>query len=255
MKRLEGQRVILTGAAGGIGSLVATRLRSEGAIVTGVDRVECTVCDDSIIADLSSEAGLADLSVKLAALQVNMLVNIAGLQYFGPFEQQAADNIWLGYAVNLIAPATLSRAVLPQMQARRSGQIVNIGSMLGAIKYPFFATYSSAKAGLQGLSEGLRRELHGSGIAVTYVAPRAARTAFNSPAVMRFMELTRMQSDEPQFVADRITHAIITRKAETFIGFQERIFMRLNALLPSLIDAGLTKQTAKARRIFTSPTA
>jgi short-subunit dehydrogenase len=122
--------------------------------------------------------------------------------------------------------------------------------MLGAVKYPFFASYSSAKAGLQGLSEGLRRELNGSGVAVTYIAPRAARTAFNSPAVMRFMELTKMKTDEPDFVADRIVAAIIGRKKEVFIGFQERMFMRLNALLPRLIDAGISPQTAKARHLF-----
>ncbi len=255
MKPLEGQRVILTGAAGGIGSLVAARLRNQGAIVTGVDRIDCPACGETIIADLSTEAGLADLSAKLAALHADMLVNVAGLQFFGPFEDQPAANIWLGYAVNLIAPATLSRAVLPQMLARGSGQIVNIGSMLGAIKYPFFATYSSSKAGLQGLSEGLRRELHGSGIAVSYIAPRAARTAFNSPDVMRFMELTKMQTDEPDKVADRIVNAIIKRKPETFIGAQERMFMRLNALFPRLIDTGLAKQTARARHLFTSPSA
>ncbi len=252
MKPLEGKRVVLTGAAGGIGSLVAARLAALGAELTGVDRIESPSCDASIIADLSSEAGLAALSAQLAGMQVDILINIAGLQYFGPFEQQAADNIWLGYAVNLIAPAALIRAVLPQMQARSSGQIVNIGSMLGAVKYPFFAAYSSSKAGLQGLSEGLRRELHGSGIALTYIAPRAARTAFNSPAVMRFMELTRMQTDEPAFVADRIVAAIVARKAEVFIGFRERMFMRLNALLPRLIDAGIASQTAKVRHLFTS---
>jgi short-subunit dehydrogenase len=255
MRPLEGKRIILTGAAGGIGSLLATRLRENGAMVTGVDRVDCPACDDTIIADLSTPAGLAEISTALAQAHVDILVNVAGLQYFGPFEQQPAENIWLGYAVNLIAPTALARAVLPQMQGRGAGQIVNIGSMLGAVKYPFFVSYSSAKAGLQGLSEGLRRELHGSGIAVTHIAPRAARTAFNSPAVMRFMELTKMQTDEPDFVADRIVSAIIGRKAEVFIGFQERMFMRLNALFPRLIDAGLTAQTVKARQLFSAPTA
>jgi short-subunit dehydrogenase len=70
--------------------------------------------------------------------------------------------------------------------------------------------------------------------------------------VMRFMELTKMQTDEPERVADRIVAAILGRKAETFIGVQERIFMRLNALFPRLIDAGLVKQTAQARHLFTS---
>jgi short-subunit dehydrogenase len=250
MKPLEDKRIILTGAAGGIGSLLAERLRELGAHLTGVDRVDCSTCDETIIADLSTQTGLAELSGTLSNARVDMLCNVAGMQYFGPFEHQNADNIWLGYAVNLIAPATLIRAVLPQMQARRTGQIVNIGSMLGAIKYPYFATYSSAKAGLQGLSEGLRREVAGCGIAVTYIAPRASRTPFNSPAVMRFMEIAKMQTDEPDVVANRITSAIVARKKEVFIGFQERMFMRLNALMPGLIDAGLSAQTIKARQIF-----
>lgn len=250
MKRLEGKTIVVTGAAGGIGTLVCARLSALGARLIGADRVDCPACDETILADLASEEGQRALADALAARQVDILVNIAGLQYFGPFERQAVDNLWLGYAVNLIAPAVLARAVLPQMQARKSGQIVNIGSMLGAVKYPFFASYSSAKAGLQGLSEGLRRELHGSGVDVTYIAPRAARTAFNSPAVMRFMELTKMKTDEPDFVADRIVAAIVGREKEVFIGFQERMFMRLNALLPRLIDAGISPQTAKARHLF-----
>lgn len=250
MRRLDGIRVVITGAAGAIGSRVATSLSAAGAHVTGIDRDDSPACDESLVADLASEAGLATLAEQLGAMRVDMLVNIAGLQYFGPFEEQSADNLWTGYAVNLIAPAALIRAVLPQMQARRSGQIVNIGSMLGAIKYPFFASYSSAKAGLQGLSEGLRRELVDTGIAVTYIAPRAARTAFNSPAVMRYMALTKMQTDEPEFVAEKIVAAVLAQKREVFFGFRERLFMRLNALLPGLIDAGIARQTASARALF-----
>ena len=250
MRRLDGQQVVLTGAAGGIGSLVAARLRDCGAWVVGVDRVACTTCDESIIADLSSESGLADLSLDLAARRVDILVNIAGVQYFGPMERQAPASIWLGYVVNLIAPATLIRAILPQMQARKTGQIVNIGSVMGAINYPFFAAYSSSKAGLQGLSEGLRRELHGLGIAITHIAPRAVRTAFNNSDVNRFMDLTGMAADDPAVVADRIVAAIVGRERDVVIGFRERLFMAINALLPRAIDAGLSAQTIKARSLF-----
>lgn len=250
MQRLDGHQVVLTGAAGGIGSLVAARLRQHGAWVIGVDRIDCPDCDDSILADLSSEVGLADLSRDLADRRVDMLVNIAGVQYFGPMERQAPASLWLGYVVNLIAPAQLIGAVLPQMKARKTGQIVNIGSVMGAINYPFFATYSSSKAGLRGLSEGLRRELHGLGIAVTYVAPRAVRTAFNNHDVNRFMSLTGMKADEPAAVADRIVAAILARDRDVTIGFRERLFMVLNALLPRAIDAGLSSQTIKARGLF-----
>jgi short-subunit dehydrogenase len=250
--QLEGKQIVLTGAAGGIGSLVAVRLRAHGAHLIGVDRLDCPACDETIIADLASEAGLNSLGATLAARKVDMLINIAGFQYFGPYEQQDMSNIWLGYAVNLIAPAALIRAVLPQMIKRKSGHIVNIGSVMGSINYPFFAAYSSAKAGVRGLSEGLRREMAGRGIDVSYVAPRAVRTAFNNAAVMRFMEMTKMHPDDPEFVADRIVQAILQRRKETFIGFRERLFIRLNALFPRLIDAGLAGQTAQGRQLFPS---
>lgn len=250
MSRLDGKRVVLTGAAGGIGSLVTAMLRDKGAHVTGVDRVDCPACDDAILADLSTPEGLAKLSEQLAARSVDILVNSAGLQYFGPIERQEPANIALGYMVNLVAPATLIRAVLPQMQARKSGQIVNIGSVLGSINYPFFATYSSSKAGLHGLSEGLRRECHGGGIDVTHVSPRAAKTGFNNAAVNRFMELTGMTADDPDHVAGQIVDAIVKRRRDVSIGFKERMFIRLNALLPGLIDAGIASQTVTARQLF-----
>lgn len=250
MKRLDGAEIVITGAAGGIGSLVAARLRATGAHLTGIDRVDCPACDETVIADLSNQNGLAELGSVLDSRRVDILINIAGMQYFGPLEKQDPGNIWLGYVVNLVAPATLIRAVLPQMRERGSGHIVNIGSVMGSINYPFFASYSSSKAGLRGLGEGLRRELHGLGIDVTYIAPRAVQTAFNNADVNRFMKLTGMTTDAPERVADRIVKAILGSEKDVSIGFRERIFSQLNAVLPRLIDMGLSSQTLKARQMF-----
>ena len=105
MPQLEGKRIALTGAAGGIGSLVAERLAYAGAHLTGVDRFECPQCDETIIADLGSEEGLSALFERLANRHVDILVNVAGMQYFGPYERQEPANIRLGFLVNLIAPA------------------------------------------------------------------------------------------------------------------------------------------------------
>lgn len=247
---LAGKRVVLTGAAGGLGSLVAVRLRVAGATVIGVDRAPCPVCQEAIVADLSSAEGLDILASELAASHVDILVNLAGLQYFGLAEEQGAAGIRLGYAVNLVAPVTLALAVLPQMRARKSGQIVNIGSIMGSINYPHFATYSSAKAGLRGFSEALRREVGALGIDVTYVAPRAARTAFNSAKVREFLELVKMKADEPDDVCGAIVDAIERRRKDVFIGFPERLFVALNGVVPRLIDRGLAAQTTKARQLF-----
>ena len=250
MRRLDGRSVVLTGAAGGIGTLLAQRLRGAGAHVTGVDRVACLACDESLMVDLASSADLAGLAETLDAREVHILVNAAGVQYFGPFEEQEQGSIGLGYAVNLVAPAVLIRAVLPGMLMRGEGQIVNIGSVMGAVSYPYFAAYSSAKAGLKALSEAVRREIGDYGVHVTHVSPRAVATAFNSASVNRFIAETSMTADAPERVADRILAAMLARRKDVVIGVAENFYSRLNAVFPRVVDAGLSGQAAKARRLF-----
>ena len=169
---------------------------------------------------------------------------------FGLHESQTVDELALCYRVNLLVPAVLARAVAAPMRARGNGQIVNIGSVLGAIPYPWFAAYSSSKAGLAALSQGLRRELIGSGVTVSHINPRAARTAFNNIQVNRFLEITGMKADEPEWVAERIAQAILSRRETVNIGTMERIYAALNALSPKLIDNGLATQIRRARTEF-----
>lgn len=250
MKPLEGQRIAITGAAGGLGAPVARLLQDAGARVTGIDRAECPACDSSIVTDLSDDTALESLAAQLAASPPDVLVNIAGVMRFGLHEDQPTDALALCYRVNLLVPAVLARAVAGPMRARGSGQIVNIGSVLGAIPYPWFAAYSSSKAGLAALSQALRRELAGSGVAVTHINPRAARTPFNNGEVNRFLEITGMKADEPGWVASRIAGAIIARRETLNIGVMERLYAALNALAPRLIDSGLAAQVKRARAEF-----
>lgn len=250
MLPLEHQRVVVTGAAGGIGSQVAQLLMEAGAHVTGVDRVEATGCHASRAANLADAADIAALCAELAANVPDILVNIAGVLRFGLHENQPADALALSYQVNLIAPAQLAAAVAGPMRARGSGQIVNIGSGLGAVPYPWFAAYSSSKAGLAALSQALRRELAGSGVTVTHISPRAARTPLNSAEVNRFLDLMKMRADDPQWVAQQIVTAIIARRPTLSIGLMERFYAKLNGLAPRLIDSGLAPQVRRARAEF-----
>lgn len=250
MSRLEGQTVAVTGAAGGLGAPVARRLREAGARVIGIDRSTCPACDESLVTDLSDEAALAALADRLARQTPDILVNIAGVMRFGLHETQPVEALSLCYRVNLLVPAVLARAVLPAMKARGAGQIVNIGSGLGSVPYPWFVAYASSKAGLAALSQGLRRELAGSGVAVTHINPRAARTALNNAQVNRFLEITGMKADEPEWVASRIVAAILNRRQTVTIGAMERIYAALNALAPRLIDSGIAPQIRRARAEF-----
>jgi short-subunit dehydrogenase len=149
---------------------------------------------------------------------------------------------------DVMAPLHMSRAVLPQMLARRSGSIVNVGSVFGGIGFAGFAAYSSCKFALRGFSEALRREVAGSGVDIIYVAPRYTKTSFNEGAVTRMAAGIGLAMDEPVRVAERIVAALEGRHAETVIGWPERFFVKLNGLLPRLVDRGLAKTS---RRIMT----
>ena len=252
MSQLEGKVAVVTGAAGGIGAPVALLLREAGAYVIGVDRTDCPECDEAVLTDLGDDRQLGGLANYLERSPPDILINLAGVMRFGLHEGQPVEALALCYRINLLVPAILIRAVFRPMRERGSGQIVNVGSVLGAIPYPWFAAYSSSKAGLAAFSQALRRELAGSGVAVTHVNPRAARTAFNDAQVNRFLELAGMSSDAPDRVARVIVRAILARRETVSIGFMERIYAALNALAPRLIDMGLTKQVRRARIEFSN---
>jgi short-subunit dehydrogenase len=252
--QLHNSRVVLTGGSGGIGQHLGALLRARGAVVTTISRSAGSDSADGrhFTADLSTEPGIASAARFVESQEPDILINLAGIQFFGPVEQQLDDDVTATFTINLIAPVQLSRAVLPAMKRRKSGHIVNIGSILGSIGLAYFATYSSSKAGLRLFSEAMRRELAGTGVTMTYIAPRAARTALITSQLARYADLTRMGIDEPDKVASGIVDAIERRKKDVYFGAAERIFVKLNGTAPRLLDALQAGNDRKAKKIFSA---
>lgn len=254
--KLEGKRILLTGATGGIGYPLACALAAKGARLALVDRNgerQQEICEEiarsggeaiSIALDLLQPD--APQQAAEAAIQglggLDVLVNNAGLIDFILFQQQEPLRIAQIMDLNAVVPMLLARAVLPELLAH-GGRIVNIGSMYGSIGFPHHAVYSASKFALRGFSEALRRELADSGVGVTYISPRATRTSLNHSAAMRMMEATRVTMDEPEAVAQSIVRAVESERNECYLGQPESFFARLNGVLPRLVDAGLKKQT------------
>lgn len=253
---LQGTRVLLTGAAGGIGSALAEQLVQGGASLALIGRTEdelhglterLRATGGTVYAagaDLLDPAARADAVGEMRDLLagVDLLINCAGLLSFRPFAEEDPVVLERIVQLNLVAPMMLVRLLLPEMLARGNGRIVNVGSTFGSIGFAWFAAYSASKFGLRGFSESLRRELEGSGVGVTYVAPRAVRTSLNTGAVYRMAEATKMNMDEPAKVAAAIVTAIEKDAKDVYLGFPEKFFARLNGLLPRLVDGGLRKQ-------------
>jgi short-subunit dehydrogenase len=250
---LTNKKVILTGGSGGIGKLLAAEFIREGADLSLMSRTDGGVPEaHHLKADLSTPGGIFAASEIVSQEDPDILVNLAGIQYFGPIENQSFSEMSEGYMVNLLAPVALCGAVLPGMRRRDNGQIVNVGSIFGSIAFAHFATYSSAKAGLRAFSEALRRELVDTNIAVTHIAPRAVRTGLLTSKMQKFVELAGMHVDEPIATAKRIITAVKTRQKDVCIGFPECLYVRLNALFPRVVDAALAGNDRKAKALFAS---
>ncbi len=261
---LQGRLVLLTGASGGIGRAIACELADRGArlllsgrdphkLATLVDALQARGADARILpADLQYGEDLDRLA--RAALEIgvpDLLIHCAGRLGFGALETMSAQAITLLWQTNVIAPSLLSRALLPAMRQRGSGRIVFVGSIFGSLGFPLYASYSASKFALRGLAEALRRELDGSGVGITYVAPRYTRTDLNAGAPERLARELKMAQDEPRQVAARIVTAIERERSEVYFGFAERIFVRINAWWPRLVDLALRAQTRRMRELAT----
>lgn len=250
---LDGARILLTGGTGSIGHHVAEMLVEARADLLVVGRSSPSAPGAKHLpGDLSSMSDIERVGRQVAAWEPDILINLAGSQFFGRFEDQASGDVQRHYLLNLVAPTILAQAAIPSMKEKGRGHIVNVGSIFGSINYPHFVTYSVAKAGLHALSQSLRRELEGSGIHVTYVAPRAVESGLNTGDVARFVDMAKMAADRPEDVARRILQAIRKRERDVFMGGPERFFVWMNAIAPAVVDRGLAGQTRNIRCLLQS---
>ncbi len=258
---MKDSRWILTGAAGGLGSLLAKALHEQGVRLILVDANAQAVQDlasslagsVALTADLSSAAACdALIEDALKVFEgVDGLINLAGVSSFKAYEDE--DPAWIEkiMQINVLAPMLLTRALLPSLLAQKKARIVNIGSVFGSIGFAYFSSYSASKFALRGFSEALRRELADTSVQVQYIAPRAIRTPLNNPLIMRMAKATKMNMDEPALVVARIIEALQKEQKECFIGFPESLFARINGLFPRLVDKALAANDKIAKTFAT----
>lgn len=108
--------------------------------------------------------------------QIDVLVNNAGVGYFGAFEESDISEVRQMFEINVWGLTEMTRAVLPGMRARRSGTVVNISSVGGLVAFPSLSFYNASKFAVEALSESLSQEVEPLGIKVLLVEPGPFRT-------------------------------------------------------------------------------
>ena len=179
--RLEGRTALVTGGANGIGAAISRRLAAEGAsvIVGDID----TAGAESVAAEISGQAvelDVTDLDSSKGAVEgaggVEILVNNAGTDQFGFFNETTPEQWELVLAVNLRGVLNCTYAALPGMQEAGYGRIVNIASEAGRIGSKGSAVYSAAKGGVIAFTKVIAREGARFGINVNGIAPGPIET-------------------------------------------------------------------------------
>jgi short-subunit dehydrogenase len=242
-------KVLITGAGSGIGRALAIAAAHHGFDLILVGRTAATLDEtlgacgaanaQCVVADVTTADGRARIAEAVGGT-LDVLINNAGVLSVGHLGDMTDAELDRMTQTNLVAPMALTRDLLPALR-RAGGRLVNIGSVFGDIAYPFFAGYSATKFGLRGFSDAMRRELSGAGVGVTYIAPRATRTAAES-AFSALIEPMDMTLDSAETVAAQAWDAILKGKRESFPKGKERFFVKVQRLFPSLIDASVGAQ-------------
>lgn len=182
--------VLISGCSSGIGRALAERFHQEGC------RVWATARNPERIRDLADQGmrthaldvtSSDSIAACVAAVEaehgaVDMLVNNAGIPVMGPTAEVALEDLRAIWETNLTGVVALTQAVIPQMVARGSGRIVNIGSVSGILTTPFAGPYCASKAALHHLNDALRMELAPFGLEVLLIQPGGIASGFGDAA-------------------------------------------------------------------------
>ena len=234
MFELNGQTAIVTGAANGIGEVIARRLANAGArvAIADIDEQAAVAAADRIgehafpvrldITDASSvEQALKEVLARTQSLEI--VVNNAGLAgKAAPIWEQTDEDWNRVLAINITGPFFLCRAVMPHMRSRGYGRIVNIASIAGKEGNPNMVAYSASKAAIIGLTKSIAKEVATEGICVNAVSPAVIRTKILdqlTPAQVSYMveRIPMKRTGQPEEVA-AVVHFLSSRDCSFVTG-------------------------------------
>ncbi|PAJ75060.1 short chain dehydrogenase [Pseudoalteromonas sp. NBT06-2] len=268
---MQNSNVLLTGATGGMGKAFSQQLFDNGANLVLIGRdshklndlktelltsnISATNKVEIFAADLVDSEQRQALIEYLATLtfDINLLINNAGINQFSLLEQTSGSEINRIISTNTIAPIQLTQALLPMLLKQDSAQIINIGSTFGSIGFPGYSAYCASKFALRGFSQTLSRELADTNVNVKYLSPRATKTNLISDKIKQLNTALNTTTDLPERVALELLKLIEQNKTERYIGWPEKLFVRINALFPSIVSKSIVKQLPIIQKFACEP--
>jgi NAD(P)-dependent dehydrogenase (short-subunit alcohol dehydrogenase family) len=273
--KLEGKRVLITGAASGIGRALAGAAGRDGAQLVLTDRNSALL--DEAVAELRAAgarvgvAEPADVSdhAQVQAFakavhdeggSVDVVMNVAGIAVWGTVDRLDHAQWRKAIDVNLMGPIHVIESFVPAMiEAGRGGHLVNVSSAAGLLGLPWHAPYSASKFGLRGVSEVLRFDLRQHRIHVHLVCPGGVATPLTStveiagvdtsgPAFTRMQAHFRRRAVSPEHAADAILRGMRRKRYLVYTSRDIQLAYLLQRVFPPAYNLTMRVMNVAIRR-------
>ncbi len=250
----QGKTVLVTGASTGIGRCVALDYAREGADLVLAARSKDKL--ESLASEIRSLGGTAwvfpaDLSIQGEAIKVvqkalketgkiDILVNNAGIGYVEVVADLDMAKAREMFEIDFWSAVEATRAVLPHLVRRGSGQIINVSSIAGKRAFPASSMYNAAKFALEGFTEALRVEVMQCGIDVIAICPSVTGTDFFEHPYVKDSALREQSRSVKPMTPEAVSRALIRaskkRKRDVHLTLLGWLAVRLNPWIPGIMD-------------------
>lgn len=184
---MDKRTILVTGAGSGFGRAAAIELAARGHAVIATtetaEQADALRSEQPALTTMKLDVTVPEDIDRVAALEVDVLINNAGMGVMGPMATVPMERVRAVFEVNVFGMIAMSQAVIPGMKERGWGRIINVSSVAGILASPLTSPYSMTKHAVEAFTKSLRGELAPHGIDVTKINPGPYNTGFNDRMV------------------------------------------------------------------------
>lgn len=249
--KIEGKKILITGASSGIGLALAKQLATKGGVITLVSRNEERLKNALeeiktaslqittpmiMVCDVTDNNSVSKVIEELSG-DIDILINNAGMGIYGAIERTIIDDFRSVMEVNFFGAVNFTLQILPYLKEKGKGLIVNIASVAAMYGVPYLSTYSASKSALVAFSQSIQAELQKYHISIMIVYPGYTQTNFFvNEKMVGGARLPSYQYASPEKVSKAIVKAIEDDKTELVLTIEGKILKIAKGLMSGLVD-------------------